>query len=66
MEATLFSTGCPRCNVLKKKLDDAGVDYKVENDPDKMIELGFRTAPVLGVGEEYYDFSEAMAWLRSM
>lgn len=65
MEITLFSTGCPKCKVLKKKLDDAGIDYETKTDPDEMIKLGFKTAPMLGVGEDYYDFSKAIAWLRS-
>lgn len=63
---TLYSTGCPKCNVLKKKLDEAGIEYDVVDDQDLMISMGFKSVPVLRVGEKDYDFSEAVAWIRSM
>ena len=62
---TLYSTGCPKCNVLKQKLDEKGIQYEVSSDTDKMMELGFMAAPVLQVGEEYMDFSKAIQWLRT-
>jgi len=65
LAVTLFSTGCPKCNVLKQKLDEKGVQYEVSSDTDKMMELGFMAAPVLQVGEEYMDFSKAIQWLRA-
>lgn len=66
MAVTLFSTGCPKCNVLKQKLDESGVQYEVCSDTDKMMELGFLAAPVLQVGEEYMDFLKAIQWLRTV
>lgn len=60
----LFSTGCPKCNILKMKLDEAGIDYTISDDVDKLIELGFRSAPVLEVKGEYYDFGDAVSWIR--
>ena len=32
MNVILYSTGCPKCNILKKKLADAQIDYKVIED----------------------------------
>lgn len=61
----LYSTGCPQCNTLKRKLDAAEIEYDVITDQDKMIELGFRSAPILAVGnEKYLNFSEAIKWLK--
>lgn len=60
----LYSTGCPKCKVLKKKLDDAGVDYVVVSDVDEMLKLGMSSAPALGVGEELMDFAAAVNWIR--
>ena len=31
---TLYSTGCPKCKVLKTKLAQKGVDYKLVEDED--------------------------------
>ena len=62
---TLYSTGCPQCNTLKKKLDMAGIEYDVILDQKVMVELGFKSAPMLKVEEgKYLNFSEAIKWLK--
>lgn len=62
---TLFSTGCPRCNVLKKKLDAAGIDYVETNEVEEIVEKGFMTVPVLKTeAGEYLDFSAAVKWIK--
>ncbi len=63
MEVTLYSTGCPQCNVLKQKLDKKGISYNVETDIDKIIELGFKTAPVLKVDSEVMNSQQAFNWV---
>ena len=40
-EIIIFSTGCPKCNVLIKKLDIVGVNYTISNDVEEIINLGF-------------------------
>lgn len=66
LNVTLFSTGCPRCKVLKKKLDDKGVKYTVNNDVDKMLEMGIVEVPVLAVGEKMMGFKESMEWVNGL
>lgn len=61
---TLFSTGCPRCGVLKKKLAESGVSYKEVTDVDEMLASGIMQAPQLLVDGDLLDFSEAIKWLR--
>ncbi len=65
MAVTLFSTGCPKCNVLKQKLDTKGVQYDISSDVDKMMELGFMAAPILDVDGNYMEFSEAIKWVNT-
>lgn len=36
----LYSTGCPRCSVLKKKLEEKGINYTENNSVDEMLALG--------------------------
>lgn len=60
----LYSTGCPKCKVLKKKLDDAGVDYETVSDVDEMLKLGMSSAPALGVNGEIMNFATAINWIR--
>ena len=61
----LYSTGCPKCGVLKRKLDSVGIQYDVVSDVDEMLELGMSSAPFLGVNGELLDFNKAMVWVRS-
>ena len=61
----LYSTGCPRCSVLKKKLEEKGIKYTENNSVDEMLALGIMTVPVLGIGDELKNFTESIAWLNS-
>ena len=61
---TLYSTGCPQCSTLKRKLDAAGIQYEVVSDQQVMMDLGFKTAPMLQVNDTYLNFSEAIKWLK--
>lgn len=61
---TLYSTGCPRCNVLKQKLDSKNIEYTVVNDVDIMTEKGISTVPVLEVNGQLLQFKEAVDWVN--
>lgn len=56
----LFSSGCPKCKVLKQKLDDRKIEYEVSENFDELIEQNLQTVPVLKVDGEYYQFGEAI------
>ena len=38
MKVILYSTGCPKCRVLKTKLDKKNINYIENNDVEEMIE----------------------------
>ena len=59
----LYSTGCPKCNVLIKKLDAKGLEYIIENNQDKIISMGITSIPMLRVDETLMDFKEAVDWI---
>ena len=61
----LYSTGCPRCEILKKKLDEAGISYSVCDDLQKMEALGIEYAPVLAVEGRFMEFMTAIAWVNA-
>lgn len=61
----LYSTGCPKCEVLKKKLAEKGIPYTENNSVDEMLELGINNVPVLSVEGELKDFTESTVWLRN-
>lgn len=62
---TLYSTGCPKCTILEKKLHEAGVDYKICEDKDLMIQKGFDFMPVLEVNGQIMNFGEAVKWVNN-
>lgn len=61
---TLYSTGCPRCNVLVQKLNNKGIEYDVVNDVDVMTEKGIETVPVLEVDGQMMQFKKAIDWVN--
>ena len=61
---TLDSTGCPRCTVLKKKLEEKGVTYATVTDIDEMMDLGIQSVPVLVADDKVMQFTEAIQWVN--
>lgn len=62
---TLHSTNCPKCKVLEMKLKQKNIEYELNTDVSKLIEKGYKTAPILQVNEEYMDFNTANKWLNN-
>lgn len=60
----LYSTGCPKCEVLKKKLAEKGVQYTENNSVDEMLKLGIEAVPVLKVNDRLLNFKEAVDWVN--
>ena len=60
MSVVLFSTHCPRCNVLEKKLQQKNISYEEVNDVEIMKEKGYLSVPVLEVDGKSMDFKEAV------
>jgi len=62
---TLYTTHCPRCIVLEKKLTAKGIEFEICEDQDLMVEKGFMSAPMLEVDNEVLDFTKAVAWINN-
>lgn len=60
----LYSNNCPRCKILKKKLDDNKINYEIIDDVDTMIDKGLSTVPVLEINGKMLDFKEAVEWVN--
>lgn len=61
----LYSTNCPKCEVLEKKLKAKGHEFDVETDTSVMLEKGFKEVPILEVDGVTYNFTEAVNWLNN-
>ena len=66
MSIILYTTGCPKCRILKKKLEEKNIEYEICNDIDAMLEKGFVTAPVLEVNSEVMDFKTAVDFVNKL
>lgn len=62
---TLYTTHCPKCVILEKKLQDKNIEYQVCDDVDLMLSKGMQEAPYLEVEEkEMMNFSKAIKWIN--
>lgn len=59
----LYTTHCPKCKVLTRKLNDKGISYEVCEDTKIMEEKGFVSLPMLDIDGDVKDFSSAMKWV---
>ena len=60
----LYSTNCPKCNVLEKKLQSKNIDFEICNNVDLMLSKGIQQAPYLEVDNELMNFSKAVKWVN--
>lgn len=58
-DVILYSTGCPKCEILESKLKRSKITYDVVKDKNEMIKNGFKNVPVLKVNNEFLDYYEA-------
>ena len=64
MDIVLFSNNCPRCKILKAKLEQSNIEFKENNDVELMTQKGFTTVPMLEVDGVIYNFKEAVDWIK--
>lgn len=65
MKVVLYSTHCPKCNVLEKKLQQKNIQYEEVNDIDIMTEKGYLSVPILEVDGTSMNFKEASDWVNN-
>lgn len=59
----LYSTGCPKCKILEKKLGEKNMAYEKVTDADVMIKRGFQSVPMLEVDGNVMEFGDAIRWI---
>lgn len=65
MQIILYSTHCPKCNVLEKKLKERNITYEEVNDIEIMKERGYLSVPILEVDGKSMDFKTANDWINN-
>ncbi len=62
---TLYTTHCPKCVVLEKKLNQKQIEFDICDDIEIMEQKGFMTAPMLEVNNDIMDFGKAVEWINN-
>lgn len=60
----LYTTGCPKCKVLEKKLSEKNISYTSITDVNMMLAQGLNLMPVLQVEDKILDFAHAIEWVN--
>lgn len=68
MKVKIYTTDtCPKCNVLKLKMDGKGIDYEEVTSVKEIRKLGVASVPWIVVDDEpKMDFSTANKWIDSI
>ena len=61
---TLYTTHCPKCSVIEKKLQQKEIEYDIVEDIEEIEKLGYMTVPLLKIGDEILDFVKANEWVN--
>ena len=65
MQIILYTTHCPRCTVLEKKLKQKNIPYLTIDDEEVMKEAGFTEVPMMKVGSgNPMNFKHANDWIN--
>ena len=65
MSIILYSTGCPKCNVLEAKLNSKSIKYEVCTDIEVMQSKGMMSAPNLEINGKLMNFGDAIRWVNT-
>lgn len=56
---------CPRCSVLKTKLQSKNIKYIENHDIDEMRKLGIMSVPYMMMDGQLMNFGEAISWVNA-
>lgn len=70
MKMILYSTDCPRCKVLEKKLGQKKIDFEVNKNLEEIMQVAtennFSSAPLLEVDGQVMGFEQANQFINSL
>lgn len=61
----LYTTHCPKCKVIEKKLTQKNIQYIEVTDVDEMQRLGFKSVPILEVDGKIMNMTDANRWIMN-
>lgn len=66
MMITFYTTNCPKCSVLKNKLDTKHITYDTCEDSSIMLQKGITSAPALEVDGKIFNFKDAIKFINDL
>ena len=66
MKIIFYTSNCTKCKILRAKLDEKNIEYKVFDNIDEMINKGFTSMPMLEVDGEVKNFLESINWIKGI
>ena len=58
---------CPRCKLLKERLNSKNIAFKENKDEKEMLKLGFIYVPMVRTEDnKLLDFGQAISWINSL
>lgn len=64
MDVILYTTHCPKCEILMAKLNEKEIPYTICEDVITMKALGFTVVPILKANGAYMEFKAAVDWVN--
>lgn len=64
-EIILYSNGCPKCKVLKSKLESKKIEFTETDDFSKLKDQGLQSLPIMEIDGEILTFVEANNWINN-
>lgn len=61
----LYTTHCPKCTVLQKKLQGKGINFDIVEDLQIIKSKGFKSMPMLQINEQKLDFYNANKFINN-
>ena len=62
----LYSTGCPKCEILKKKMGEKNISYTEINDIDIINEKNITFVPMLEIEGKLLNYRESVGFINSI
>ena len=62
----LYTTHCPMCLMLERKLKEKNIEYTEISNIDEIKEAGVKNVPVLKVDNEMMNSYSAMQWIKNI
>lgn len=63
---TLYTTHCPKCEVLLKKLQMKNLEFDIVEDIQIMKQKGYMSVPVLQVEDKAMTFAQAVKYVNGL